>query len=547
VKSDDKAGSRFDPTMPSRPADVGDDPPLRDLTPEAKAERLRGLESRIDEGGGPAALAKLHARGKNTGWERIEMLVDPGSFQELDKFVGALRGVMRGNTITGHATVDGRPVVLVSNMSESKAGAWYGESVFKMLRAQEFSFAHRIPLVMLIDSASAYLPEQEDVHSGSRHGGRVFHYLANHSGLFPQVAAVFGWSVAGGAYIPGLCDFAPMVTGQAAMFLAGPKLVQAAIGEEVSVEDLGGARLHCQQSGVGDLECPDERSCLAAVKGFLGYLPTNHREDPPRVLTGDDPNRATPEIATIVPSESRRAYDVREVVRAIADRETVFEMRPRFGAQMVVAFARLDGWSCGFVATQPKYLGGIIDADAADKAAWFISLCDAFNVPLVFLQDVPGFMIGSKAEKAGIIHAGSRMIQAMSRARVPRFTVVLRKAFGAGQYAMCGPGFDPTRIFGLPGAETGTMAPEQLSDVVYAEAVALAKTDAARAAITAERDAVVAHHHRALGADYAASKGWYDGILHPEAVRRTLARELRLSASHFERRPVEGRRPISLT
>jgi methylmalonyl-CoA decarboxylase subunit alpha len=234
-------------------------------------------------------------------------------------------------------------------------------------------------------------------------------------------------------------------------------------------------------------------------------------------------------------------------VKTVADRESVFELRPHFGAQLVVAFARLDGYSCGFVATQPKHLGGVIDASAADKAAWFISLCDAFQVPLVFLQDVPGFMVGSKAEKSGIIHAGARMIQAMARARVPRFTVVLRKAFGAGQYAMCGPGFEPTRIFGLPSAETGTMAPEQLSDVVYAEAVAMARSPEARAAIEAERDAVVAHHRHALGADYAASKGWYDGIIQPEDMRRTLVRELRLSIEHLAPRPHEGRRSISLT
>ncbi|HEY8080139.1 MAG TPA: carboxyl transferase domain-containing protein [Labilithrix sp.] len=526
---------------------VTEEPPMRELPPEDRAARIRALEARVEAGGGAKAIEKLHARGKHTGWERVEMLVDRGSFQELDKLLGSLRGVMRGNTITGHATIDGRPVVVVSNMSESKAGAWYGESVFKMLHAQEFSYEHRIPLVMLIDSASAYLPEQEDVHSGARHGGRVFHYLAQHSGIFPQVAAVFGWSVAGGAYVPGLCDFAPMVAGNSAMFLAGPKLVQAAIGEEVSVDDLGGARLHCRSSGVGDLECADDAACLASVRRFLSYLPTNHAEKPPRVTTDDDPARATPEIATLIPAEARKPYDVRAVIAAIADRESVFEVRPHFGASIVVAFARIDGWSVGFVANQPKHLGGIIDSAAADKAAWFVSMCDAFGVPLVFLQDVPGFMVGSKAEKSGIIHAGARMIQAMSRARVPRFTVILRKAYGAGQYAMCGPGFDPTRMFALPTAETGTMAPEQLADVVYGEAVLAARTEEARRAIELERDQVVAHHLRTLGADYAASKGWYDGVVQPEDLRRTLARELALSARHLACERIEGRRAISLT
>lgn len=540
-------GGQFDPALGSRQGAV-DATPLRSLeTAEAKATRVREIEARIDAGGGPKAIEKLHARGKHTGWERIEMLVDAGSFSELDKFVGSHRGVNRGNTIVGHGTVDGRPVVVVSNMSESKAGAWYGESVFKTLRAQELAFAHRIPIVFLVDSASAYLPEQEDVHSGSRHGGRVFHYMANHSGIFPQVAGVFGASVAGGAYIPGLADFVPMVTGHSAMFLAGPKLVQAAVGEEVSVEDLGGAKVHCRQSGVGDLECADEAAALASIRRFLSYLPTNHREQAPRLATTDDPQRSTPSLGTLIPAESRKAYDMRAVLGEIVDRESLFEVRPGHGQALVVAFARMDGRAVGIVASQPKYLGGVIDASAADKAAWFISLCDAFNVPLLFLQDVPGFMVGSKAEKGGIIHAGARMLQAMARARVPRITVVLRKAYGAGQYALCGPGFAPSRILALPTAETGTMAPEQLSQVVYGEALAMAGDDPARrAAIEAERDAVVSHHHRTLGADYAASKGWYDAIVQPEDLRRVLVRELALS-QHFQGEPLDGRRSVSLT
>jgi acetyl-CoA carboxylase carboxyltransferase component len=540
------AGGKFDESLGSRPG--VETAALRDLKDaSAKAARVREIEERIEAGGGAAAVAKLHARGKHTGWERIEMLVDEGSFSELDKHVGAHRGVYRGNTITGHGLVDGRPVVVVSNMSESKAGAWYGESVFKTLRAQEFSFAHRIPIVFLVDSASAYLPEQEDVHSGARHGGRVFHYLANHSGVFPQIAGVFGASVAGGAYIPGLADFVPMVSEHSAMFLAGPKLVQAAIGEEVSIEDLGGAKVHCRQSGVGDLECVDEAAALKAIRRFLSYLPTNHQGRPPRVESTDDPRRDAA-IGSLVPGESRKAYDVRAVIAEVVDRESFFELRAGHGASLVVGFARLDGRSIGLVASQPKHLGGVIDSTAADKAAWFISLCDAFNVPLLFLQDVPGFMVGSKAERGGIIHAGARMIQAMARARVPRITVILRKAYGAGQYALCGPGFAPTRILALPTAETGTMAPEQLSQVVYGEAIAMAgENTQRRAAIEAERDAVVAHHHRTLGADYAASKGWYDAIVQPEELRRVLVRELALMAEHFVAVPVEGRRSISLT
>jgi acetyl-CoA carboxylase carboxyltransferase component len=542
----DQPGSRFDPSMPARPGAAAA-VPMRDLpTHEAKTERVRELAARIDESAGPEALARLHAKGKHTGWERIEMLVDPGSFSELDRFVGVHRGVHRGNTVTGHARIDGRPVVVISNMSESKAGAWYGESVFKFLRAQELSYRMRVPIVILVDSASAYLPEQEDVHSGPRHGGRVFHYLANHSGLFPQVAGVFGASVAGGAYIPGLADFAPMVSAQSSMYLAGPKLVQAAIGEQIEAEALGGARLHCRISGAGDLECADEAACLGAIRRFLSYLPTNHLARPPHVASDDDPERATPELATIIPGDPRKVYDVRRVIEAICDRQSGFELRPGYGASIVTSFARLDGEAIGVVASQPRQLGGVIDAPAADKAAWFISICDAFNVPLLFLQDVPGFMVGSKAERGGIIQAGARMVQAMARARVPRFTVILRKAFGAGQYALCGPGFEPTRIYGLPTAESGTMAPEQLAEVVYGEAIARAE-GARREAITAERDAAVAHHRLTLGADYAASKGWYDGILYPEAVRASLVRDLRLALQAPASERVEGRRAVMLT
>jgi acetyl-CoA carboxylase carboxyltransferase component len=543
----DKPRGAFDPNMPAR-GEAGDAPPaLLDLEGgRARAAALRELEATVERGVGERAVARLRERGKNTGWERIERLCDPGSWSELDKLVGSRRGVLRGNNITGHGLIDGRPVVVVSNMSECKAGAWYGESVFKMLRAQEFSYAHRIPIVFLVDSASAYLPEQEDVHSGFRHGGRVFHYAANHSGLFPQVAGVFGFSVAGGAYLPGLCDFVPMVQKKSAMFLAGPKLVQAAIREEVSIEDLGGARMHCRVSGVGDLECDDEAVALGAIRRFLSYLPTNHKLAPPRTTPTDDPQRSTAEVETLIPDDPRKAYDMSALLEVLCDRGSLFELRPHFGASLIVALARLDGAPLGIVASQPKHLGGVIDGTAADKAAWFISLCDAFNVPLLFLQDVPGFMVGSKAERGGIIHAGARMIQAMSRARVPRLTVVLRKAYGAGQYALCGPGFAPTRVLALPTAETGTMAADQLSQVVYGEAIAMARSPEERARIEHERDAVVAHHRVTLGADYAASKGWYDAIVYPAELRTRLIRELALAA-HLTCAPHEAHTPIRLS
>jgi acetyl-CoA carboxylase carboxyltransferase component len=543
----DKPGSAFDPALPARPEPAGAPPALLDLeSGRAREEAVRRLEQQVERGAGERAVARLRERGKHTGWERIGMLCDPGSFSELDKLLGSRRGVLRGNTITGHGLIDGRPVVVVSNMSESKAGAWYGESVFKILRAQEFSYEHRIPIVFLVDSASAYLPEQEDVHSGFRHGGRVFHYLANNSGLFPQVAGLFGWSVAGGAYVPGMCDFVPMVSGQSAMFLAGPKLVQAAIREEVSVEDLGGARVHCRGSGVGDLECGDEAAALASIRRFLSYLPTSHKHAPPRIPSADDPQRETPEIAALIPDDARKAYDIRVLLASLCDRDSVFELRPHFGGAIVVALARLDGSAVGIVSSQPRHLGGVIDGAAADKAAWFISLCDAFNVPLVFLQDVPGFMIGTRAERGGIIHAGARMIQAMSRARVPRITVILRKAYGAGQYALCGPGFAPTRMLALPTAETGTMAADQLSQVVYGEALSSARSEEERARIERERDAVIAHHRLTLGADYAASRGWYDAIVYPAELRIRLIRELALAA-HYTGAPHEARTPIRLT
>lgn len=542
----DKPSGAFDPNMPPR-SEPAAAPPLLELDGgRARAAALRKLEQTVERGAGERAVARLRERGKHTGWERIERLCDPGSFCELDKLVGSRRGVLRGNNITGHGLIDGRPVVVVSNMSESKAGAWYGESVFKMLRAQEFSYEHRIPIVFLVDSASAYLPEQEDVHSGARHGGRVFHYAANHSGLFPQVAGVFGFSVAGGAYLPGLCDFVPMVSQKSAMFLAGPKLVQAAIREEISIEELGGARMHCRTSGVGDLECEDELSALAAIRRFLSYLPTNHKLPPPRTAPNDDPRRETAELEALIPDDPRKSYDVCALLEVVCDRGSLLELRPNFGGSLVVAFARLDGATVGIVASQPRHLGGVIDAAAADKAAWFISLCDAFNVPLLFLQDVPGFMVGSKAERGGIIHAGARMIQAMSRARVPRLTVVLRKAYGAGQYALCGPGFAPTRVLALPTAETGTMAADQLSQVVYGEALEQARSAEDRARIERERDAVVAHHRVTLGADYAASKGWYDAIVYPAELRTRLIRELSL-APHFTSPPHESRTPIRLS
>ncbi len=515
-----------------------------ETTYAAKKQNLDDLTRTVEAGGGEKNIKRQHERGKLLALERAHLLFDPGTFNEMNKYMASLRDIPRAGVLTGWGMVEGRPAVVIANLNDVKAGAWYPETIQKIIKAQDYAHRQRIPTVFLVDCAGAFLPEQDQVFPDHNHAGDIFNRMALYSGIFPQVAGVFGPCVAGGGYVPGLADFALFVKERSSAFLAGPKLAKAAVGEDISEQGLGGSRIHCEVSGVGDLEVESDEACIAAIRKFLSYLPTNFTKPAPHVVSTDDSNRQSVEIAATVPEDPRKVYDMRKVIQSAMDRESFFELRPRYARQMLTGFARIGGHPVGVVANQPNFYGGVIDTAAADKAAWFISVCDAFNIPLVFFQDVPGFMVGSKAEHRAIIHAGARMIQNLARATVPKFSIIVRKAYGAGYYAMCGVAFGPRRTFALPWAEIAVMASSQVGQVVYGEKLANTTGDE-RAKVEKEMQDVVQRHDKTVTVEYAASRGWVDEILQPEHLRPRLAAELVLALDS----PVvgrEGKRPVTL-
>jgi acetyl-CoA carboxylase carboxyltransferase component len=385
-------------------------------------------------------------------------------------------------------------------------------------------------MIWLIDSAGARI--QEAIGSKSFAGsGLLFREESVMSGVVPQVAAMMGPGAAGTAYIPALADFVPMVKGTSNMALGGPPLVKAVVGEDVTAEELGGSKVHCEISGVGDLEVEDDAHCLRVVKEYLSYFPA-HNQEPPPVVPCDDPTERRDEtLLTILPDSSRRAYDVKKVLRAVVDHGRLFEIKPGWAKNIVTALARLGGRPVGVVANQPMVLGGALDIDAADKAARFIMLCDAFGLPLVFFQDVPGFMVGSKVERAGIIRHGAKMLYAVSEATVPKLTVVMRKAYGAGYFVMCGRAYEPDLIVAWPTAEISVMGPEGGTNIVFRKEIAAAGDPDAERAKKVEQ-------FRALISPYlAAGAALIDDVIDPRDTRPTLIRALEMAKTKRMDRP----------
>ena len=371
--------------------------------------------------------------------------------------------------ITGWGDVDGRPCCIAAYDFTVMAGSMGMTGELKVTRLREMALSKRMPFVWLLDSAGARIQEAAgSLFAGS---GHLFREEVEMSGVIPMVAAMMGPCAAGTAYIPALADFVPMVSGQGAMALAGPHLTKAVTGEDISMEELGGAKVHCRKSGVGDLEVKDDEECIEAIKQYLSYFPANCEQKPPVIETDDPDDRMSEKLMEIVPDSSRQPYDMYDVIREIVDDGEWFDIKPKFAKTLITCFARFGGQPVGIVANQPKQLAGILDNDSADKAARFINLCDAFNIPLVFLQDVPGFMVGSKVEHAGIIRHGAKMLYAVSRATVPKVTVIVRKAYGAGYYVMCGKAYEPDLIVAWPGAEISVMGAEGAVEIIGRSAI----------------------------------------------------------------------------
>ena len=434
-----------------------------------KSPELIALEERVRQGGAPKYHEKNLAEGKLFARDRLKLLLDDQGKDFVEDGLLANNGAAdlpADGVITGVGRIHGRRVAVMANDSTVKAGSWGARTVEKILRIQETAGAHGLPLFYLVDSAGARITDQIDMFPGRRHAGRIFHNQVQLSGAVPQVCLLFGPSAAGGAYIPAFCDVVFMVDKNASMYLGSPRMAEMVIGEKVTLEEMGGARMHCEVSGCGDLLAKSEADCIAAARRYFAYLPSRAGEKPP-VAESRAPSAAARRIDDIMPDNHNQSFDVVHVIEAIVDDGSFFELKKGFAREIVTGFARLDGKVVGVVANQPRWTGGVLLVDSADKAARFIWLCDAFEIPLLFLADVPGFMIGKAVERQGIIRHGAKMISAVSDATVTKICVVLRKAYGAGLYAMCGPGFAPDATLALPQASIAVMGPEAAVNAVY--------------------------------------------------------------------------------
>ena len=512
-----------------------DAPPESVLRP--LVEDLHARRERARLGGGAEKIERQHAADKLTARERIALLIDDGSFTELG-IHGRPHFAQRAmdgkdapadGVVTGYGKVDGRMVAVCAYDFTVMAGSMGMTGELKVTRLRELALGKRIPFVWLLDSAGARIQEAAgSLFAGS---GFLFREEVVMSGVIPQVAALMGPCAAGTAYIPGLADFVPMVKGRGSMALAGPHLVKAVTGEDVTQEELGGSRIHTRVSGVGDLEVGSDEECVQAIKDYLSYFPSNCEQPPPVRPTADPVDRMDEELLDVLPASNRQPYDMYDVIRRIVDDRVHFDLKPRFARTIITCLARMGGRPVGIVANQPKHLGGILENDSADKAARFVNLCDAYGIPLLFLQDVPGFMVGTKVEHAGIIRHGAKMLYAVSNATVPKITVIVRKAYGAGYYVMCGRAYEPDLIVAWPTAEISVMGAEGAVNIIGRSTIeASDDPDATRKAM---EDAVRA----TIDPYIAAGNAMIDDVIDPRETRPVVIKALEMAATKQVERP----------
>jgi methylmalonyl-CoA decarboxylase subunit alpha len=498
-------------------------------------DRLGQLRKRATAGGAERYHAANAGRGKLFARERIARLVDDGSFVEDGLYANALAdGLPADGVVTGSATVAGRPVCLMANDSTVKAGSWGARTVEKIIRVIETAYSTGVPMVYLVDSAGARITDQVDLFPGRRGAGRIFWNQVRASGSVPQVCALFGPSAAGGAYIPAFCDVVAMVEGNASMYLGSDRMVEMVTGEKTTLEAMGGARVHCAESGVGHFLCKTEDEAIDVVRRYLSYLPSNWRGEPPTATAVDPP---AVDLAALVPENERRAFDMRKFVTGLLDAgsgpsagsasvaSSYLEIQALWAREVTVGFGRLAGQVVGVVANNSLHKGGVLFVDSADKATRFIQLCDAFNVPLLFLADVPGFMVGTAVEKQGIIRSGAKMITAVAEATVPKICVVVRKAYGAGLYAMAGPGFEPDATIALPTAKIAVMGAEAAVNAVYANKIAALPEEERSEYVAARRD----EYERDIDIVRLASELVVDAVVAPADLRAELLRRFALA------------------
>ena len=512
-------------------------------------DRLRQDEALIRQGGGSAARERQHRKGRLTARERIDRLIDPDAgFFELGLWTGwemyaSWGGAPAAGVVCGVAPICGRRHMIIANDATVKAGAFFPATAKKVLRAQKIAMQNRLPLVYLVDSAGIFLPLQEDVFPDEDDFGRIFRNNAviSASGL-GQIAAIMGNCVAGGGYLPVLCDKLLMTEGSG-LYLAGPALVKSAIGQTVSSDDLGGAAMHAQVSGTIDFRDPDDPACLERIRRLVAQQPPDAAGPaaPFSRVAATAPRRAPEDLLQIVGVGSQQEYEIRDVLDCLLDLGSFDEYKPEFGQSVVCGVGRLGGFAVGIVANQrhrvkpadgPLQFGGVMYVDSAEKAARFVMNCNQDQLPLVFLQDVNGFMVGRDSERAGIIKAGAKLVSAISNSRVPKLTVILGGSFGAGNYALCGKAFDPRLIFAWPTSRCAVMGAEQATDTLME--ITVKSLERLGEAVEPERllelhDRVQGDYERQMEPRYAAARGWVDAIIPPPQTRATLIAALEIA------------------
>lgn len=504
-------------------------PRVGDLT--ARKDRALGM-------GGEKYIARQRELGKLTVRERLGLLLEPDSFVEFGMLADSMdaaygdRYLAADGVVTGVGKIDGREVAIIAYDFTVMAGSMGVVSEYKCTRMRAHALRQRIPLVWLLDSAGARI--QSTSGSAFAGAGALFREQVAMSGVVPMVAAMLGHCSAGTAYIPALADFVPMVKGTSSMALGGRHLVKAAVGEEVTEEEMGGSEVHTKVSGVADLEVPDDATCLEIVRDYLSFFPSHNEEPPPTLAPTDPVDRRVEELYSIVPTAPRRAYDMRKVVAAVVDAGHVFWMKPDWAKNVLTGLARVGGQPIGVVASQPMVLGGALDVNAADKAARFVWLCDAFNIPLVFLHDVPGFIVGSAVEKQGIIRHGAKMLFAVSEATVPKISVILRKSYGAGYFVMNGLAYEADYIVAWPTAEIAVMGPDGAVNIIHRKTLEAIDDEDERTRRRLElAEEIRAHIDPYVAAGYAQ----LDDVIDPADTRRAIARGLEVAGNKEVVRP----------
>jgi methylmalonyl-CoA decarboxylase subunit alpha len=500
---------------------------------------LSEAAARALEGGPAHHREKAREQGKLPVRERVALLLDEGSFSEEALLANwQEEGLGADGVVTGVGTLEGRPVALMANDPTVKAGSWGPKTVEKILRIQERALALEIPMVYLVDSAGARITDQVQMFPGRRGAGRIFHNQVKLSGVVPQVCVLFGPSAAGGAYIPAFCDIVIMREGNASMYLGSPRMAEMVIGEKVTLEEMGGAKMHTGVSGCGHQLVKSDEEGIALARRYLSYLPGSWRAEPPGAeALAPSAGGSKSSIQDIIPADENKPFDVKQLIAAVVDEDSLLEIHPRWAKEIVVGFARLDGRVVGIVANQPKHKGGVLFGDSADKAARFIWTCNAFNVPLLFLADVPGFMIGTQVEREGIIRHGAKMISAVSEATVPKISVIVRKAYGAGLYAMAGPAFDPDCCIALSSASIAVMGPQAAINAVYYNQLQAISDDEERARRTEELRAEYAADIDVL---HLASELVIDAVIEPEELRGELVRRFAHAAGKRREWPAKN-------